>query len=214
MSLFSALALSVVLLSANAPSEQSAAQWNGRELIYDDGPFTYGFRFRVDAPIRVTSLGVFDRFSNGLFTSHTVALWPVAGGEPLRSIVVPAGTAASLVDRFRYMPIDELLLPAGQEYVVAAADIGDSRDAYAYQAQQFATPPGITWLAPREIYTPDRMLHFPTLEQDFATLGFAGFGANFRFVPVPEPTSMALAAVVLAGHALAGRRRNSDWPES
>ncbi len=183
-----------LLVSSVSLAEQPAVQWSKGESTYGgDGPFTLGFRFRVKSPILVTSLGAFDAQGDGLNVAHTVAIWSTLGGDPLRSVAVPAGNAAPLSGVFRYTPIAPLMLMAGAEYVVGASDFGIHMDDYGSRSQGFVSAREIAWLAARETYTPAGGLDFPTIEGTFSFSGYAWFGGNFRFIPIPEANSTGIA---------------------
>ena len=62
--------------------------------------------------IGITQLGVFDSGGDGLANPHDIGLWAL-DGTLLASTTIPAGTAAPLVDGYRYMPITPVWIPAG-----------------------------------------------------------------------------------------------------
>lgn len=89
----------------------------------EPAPFggTLGWTFLHDGPgytIHLTKLGVVDGAGDGLDASHRVGLWTLDGAL-LASATVPAGTAASLEDGYRYVPVGPVELMPGA-YVVGA----------------------------------------------------------------------------------------------
>ena len=79
--------------------------------------------------IAITALGVYDYGGDGLTNSHAVGIWS-NDGTLLASTVIPAGTAAPLIDGYRYSSITPVLYStsifrnAGSlqwQYIVAAA---------------------------------------------------------------------------------------------
>ncbi len=96
--------------------------------------FSQGSIFHSD-DIWVTQLGVFDANGDGLANSHAVGIW-TANGTLLASTTIPAGTAAPLVDGYRYMPIAPVLFSraalanTANQYDVIAAEYsaGDADD--------------------------------------------------------------------------------------
>lgn len=194
------LALAAPAFAASVP----AIDWSGdTEQTYTDGPFTIGYRFRVNpaSDIVVTSLGAYDMGRDGLAASHQVAIWRVDGFRLFRT-TVPGGTAADLVGHFRYVPITPTTLLAGQEYVVAAANYGEGYDPYCWDPTTISISPDITYLHSRDRFGSTEVIPFPTGEQNFATYGY--FGGSFQYEIVPAPGGVGL---VLAGVALATRRR-------
>jgi len=70
------------------------------------------------AGIEVFQLGVFDFGTNGLAAAHTVTLF--TNQTAIASVTVPAGTAAPLINAFRFAPLGApLYLPAGNYSIVA-----------------------------------------------------------------------------------------------
>jgi autotransporter-associated beta strand protein len=69
--------------------------------------------------IEVFQLGFFDYQGDGLATAHTVTLFNSAA-TPIASVTVPAGTAAPLINAFRFAPLGTpLYLPAGNYSLLA-----------------------------------------------------------------------------------------------
>jgi hypothetical protein len=189
---FCPLICTLLLFTSPARAEQAAAilipgvtesNWNS------DGPFTFGFAFRVNRPIKITAAGVYDSFDDGLINSHDLALWTI-GGSQLFSATVPAGASSPLVDRFRYVATDDWILEPNMDYVVAAANFGLNSDHYLATAPVPQNSNLITLFASRSLYTPSGGLAFPTTIEPFSRP--AWFGANFRFVEVPETTALCL----------------------
>ncbi len=86
----------------------------------DNGPgLNIGDTFTVSgAGIEVFQLGAFDWQGDGLAASHVVTLFH--NQTPLASVTVPAGTAATLLQGFRFQPLTTpIYLPAGHYGVVA-----------------------------------------------------------------------------------------------
>lgn len=102
------------------------------------GAHDIGHSFDVtEAGISITELGVWDAKADGLAAAHTVTLFsldrvgagakavPVPGG----SVVVPAGTTASLEDGFRFAALAQPLTLAPGHYAVIAYGL-DKDDPY------------------------------------------------------------------------------------
>ncbi|MBW2109346.1 MAG: hypothetical protein JRI36_11885 [Deltaproteobacteria bacterium] len=91
--------------------------------------YTNGFEFSVDTNVIVTALGIYDDGNDGLAWTHQVGIWDITNpGTPIISDTVPAGTAATLVDNYRYIAIPEASRPtllAGHTYRIGGETWGD-----------------------------------------------------------------------------------------
>jgi len=162
---------------------------------------TEGWRFTANSDIQVMRLGVWDLFSDGLNASHDIGLWD-ASGNLLASATVPGGTAAALINDFRYVSITPVALDAGHDYLIGALYVPSPMDDYLGGASgnTFTSDPRITWRnRARYSATAGAALTFPS-----ETAPFAGaFGPNFTLTP--EPATLSLLA--LGGLALLLRRK-------
>jgi hypothetical protein len=200
------LSLALLLLmgflahSANAANnEQSAAVFSpgALEHAWTDGPFTMGFKFRVNQPIAITAVGVFDDGNNGLAAPHAVRLWD-ALRTPIYTTTVPAGVAAPLTDRFRYVSIAPIVLPVNSEFMIAAANYGGTTDPYLAIDAVPQSSSRITLYDSHYSYAPAGNLVFPNIGISYTFPSH--FGANFRFVAVPEPSGILLSMAVAIGY--------------
>src|SRR5437667_671283 len=88
---------------------------------------TLGYEFTPSSPLLVYSFGFADLPSadvpsvgDGLEQPRFVGLWD-SNGVLLTSVIVPGGTTARLMDRFRYQDVPTpITLAAGQTYVLGA----------------------------------------------------------------------------------------------
>ncbi len=142
-------------------------------------------------PVAITQLGVFDSGGDGLANPHQVGFWR-ADGTLLASATVPAGTEASLVDGYRYVPIAPVVVnPIGAGYLIVAAQYSaeDADDLVTSRISQFA--PGVT-LRPLGRYGLGSDLPFPNLHTTPITpeypVGPVFYEANFQFTVIPEPS--------------------------
>jgi hypothetical protein len=79
---------------------------------------TLGYAFTVSSPVTVTNLGLFDFGNDGLNTSHAVTIWTSTGTQLVQT-TIPAGTAGTLIDGFRYVDIEPFILAPGT-YTIGA----------------------------------------------------------------------------------------------
>ncbi len=135
--------------------------------------------------IAVTQLGVFDQGGDGLVNAHAVGIW-AADGTLLASTTIPAGTVATLVDGYRYMPISPVLIPPGASpipnpfrFLVAAEYSAGDVDDLVSPIRVF----GSGYTQPVSATSYDGSL----------SQGFYGLGAGLPFpsqhLPVPEGSS-------------------------
>lgn len=107
--------------------------------------------------------------------------------------IVPAGTAGSLIDGFRYVSLLSSVMLAAGDYVIGGYS-QNSSDSYAYAASGITTAAGVT-------YTGDRQGNgnaMPTLSGGSNGM----FGPNFQFgdgsvAPVPESSSTFVLLLLL-----------------
>lgn len=179
------------------------------------GTGVYGWQFTAQSSLQISSLGLYDDAGNlaggfpgnGLLESHDIAIWDVSDpSSPLVSSIIPAGTVAPLENGFRYVTISPLDLLAGHDYVIAATYATHDWTTGAYNNPGFTVTvaPEITFEGYRSIATTG--LAYPdSLTPDV----YYGFGPNFTFTVVPEPTLLAitgLAAAMLFGSSKMLRR--------
>jgi hypothetical protein len=122
---FFMLALMAVVVPSASRADTVAVSFTGGTQSQPHN-LTLGWSFTVSSPISVTQLGLWDgpgpgtggSVGDGFGSAHDVTLWTSAGSA-LVSANVPAGTAATLVDGFRYISIAPMLLLPGT-YVISA----------------------------------------------------------------------------------------------
>ena len=80
---------------------------------------TAGWKFKVNLPIEVTHLGLYDWQANGFQLSYPVGMWN-EGGSLIASTTIASGTGSPYLDGFRYQAVQGLppILTPGQIYTV------------------------------------------------------------------------------------------------
>lgn len=159
-----------------------------------------GWYFTVDSNTVVSSLGQWDKGDDGLQSSSYVSIWN-ASNQLLTSATIAAG-AGTLHDHYRYADVADIVLTPGQVYSISATFTGQvAMSNYAGYGM-----------------TPDAHLNViasgwnPTGNMSLNSMGSASIaylGPNFEIGAndVPEPGSLALLGLGIAGFAAARRRK-------
>jgi len=184
-----ARALPMPAISITGPNVASAAS-----------AYTFGYEFTADANLQVTALGVFDSSGDGLGMAYEVGVWN-SSAVLLDSVVVPAGTSATLISGFRYQDLSTaialtngasyrigVLVPANQELVNAA-------DSVVTNSITINTP---------DLFTLGTNLSYPSTLS--GTTGRKYLTANMLLVP--EPSAVLLVGSGILALAGAATRRN------
>jgi hypothetical protein len=170
---------------------------------YSGGLYTLGFAFTVNSNSTITSLGVYDSGADGLNSRGEVGLWDTAGNL-LASTTVPAGTVGELDGLFRYVNISGFNLIAGTQYIIGAFTTDLASSLGTGQGGTGSIDANVNVIVDR-FSNFNSTFSFPDTSNGLA--GGAWLGANFRTGTVPEPGTLALLGLGLAGFAAARRRK-------
>ena len=177
------------------------------DFEFDGSPWTLGWKFTVNAPYAVESLGVYDSGQDGLAGSAQVGLWSASGGDLIVQATVPEGTTGQLDGLFRFTPIAPTILNPGTEYIVGSYLSGEL--ATSLFGGNGTVDPLVTVIDVR--YSPfgSASFVFPG-ETDPGTEGAAFLGGNFRgnVAPVPLPAAVWLFGSGVAWLVAIVRRRS------
>lgn len=213
--------------SAQARASQVALDFTSVSGSLADGNSrVIGWEFTVgDAPIWVTSLGVYDHDADGLASDHTVAIYEMDTQQLIVSTTVVQGASADLTGLYRSNAVTPTKLDPNTAYVAAATWPGTGGGAHGFGDPWVWYPdlevngnprfagimglvvdPAIT-IGNRARADLSSTLGFPDdyIEENYRTLFV---GPNFEFSLVPEPASAVLLAI--AAPLLSRRRRRAS----
>lgn len=193
-----------VIAIANTAHGAAIAVTDPGTAPFDGGSFTLGWQFTANQDITVTDLGIYDDNGDGLAGQADIAIFTNAG-VALVNTSLSAGAGTPLIDGFRYGSVAPTALTAGTTYVIASYLDDTYLDFDPSFSPVFSVDPAIT-LDNVARYLGAGSLVFPT-ESSLSDRAYVGPNFLFAAVAVPEPGTLALFGLGLAGLAAARRRK-------
>ena len=162
----------------------------------DPLPNTVGWEFTLASPVTVTSLGFYDYDDDGLVNDHDVSIWDSSKNVVVSATVTNSGSSDA---GYVWESVTPVTLSAGT-YRIGAAIYGD--DYYYSGASSVITETPITYSG--GVYAVGGFDYPENLSSNNGR-----FGPNFTITAVPEPGSMLLLGMGVAG-LMALRRNKTD----
>jgi hypothetical protein len=168
------------------------------------GTFNYsgslGWYFSVNSNTVVSSLGQWDNADNGLQSNSYVGIWN-ASNQLLTSATIVAGTG-TLHDHYRYADIADIVLTPGQVYAISATFYGPV--AISNYAGYSMTPDAHVNVIASGWNGSGNM---PLNSMGSPSIAYLGPNFEIGSNDVPEPGSLALLGLGIAGFAAVRRRK-------
>jgi len=200
------LAALTLLMSLFTPAPVSAGpftpavEYSTSSTLFDDRPFTLGYKFSTSVSLDINALAY---WVDGKGHNHQVGIWDATGNLLASTTVLSTDVVQG---HFQYHTIADLFLAPGT-YTIGGEFLGNF-DPFPSDANGVVTIPGYKYVT--DEYNLGSGLNFPT-NSTGGTYGDNGIlVADFSIAEVPEPATLTLFALGIAGMAGYGWRRRKQ----
>jgi hypothetical protein len=211
------LALSIGLVAlASTPSDAASLTpaFSPANGISSGGPASIyisastGVNFTPQSDLLVEAIGAYDTEGDSLTNRWEVAIYAAEPREQLRIALVPTEkTESTRVGEFRYIPIAPLRLTAGVVYQIASYNFGREENRQGVPGESSFNVGASADIEVIGAFWHNRVNLGHVSFAEYAH-GIYRFGGSFLYRAIPEPTSLALVAM-LAGCGLLRHRSNN-----
>jgi hypothetical protein len=200
-----------ISLLACSVSAIPIVDFDGGSTEFGGGDFSAGFTFSITGSQTVNGLSWWDEAGDGLASDHEVGLWSLGGALLASTTITNASTSEASISGFGNWMIESiagLTLGAG-DYVVGGVQTNSiGGDLYRTNATAIAVS-GVVFGDAVENTSSGLTLVMP--DQLVSSVNDGAWGPNVHFssVTVPEPTSLALLGIGLAGLCFTRKKKIS-----
>jgi hypothetical protein len=195
-SLVTAMVITVGMVVSTRADETAVAFDDSTIGVGGGGSAVYGWQFSTLSDIQISALGLYDFFrGDGLASQHPIGIWDVSNpSQPLVTAVIPAGSLTPIVQDFRYVNVEAVILPAGHDYAIGALYMSDDDTVGALNAPNWllTVGPGLQFGGYRYGGLSSNILTFP---ETYLASEQETFGPNFTYTVVPEPDVLSLLCI-------------------
>lgn len=206
--MFTKFLTGICLLLGVVASASALEMYGFTTANYLSGPgdFAQSTLVQTNNNIWIEQIGIWDLNGDGLAENHGFRIIDVTNNVDLFNGIITAGTGV-LLNGFRYIDIADIFVNAGVQIAVLSDNRMDDNntDLMGYNITGLVFDPAFTHIASTYSYNGTDVNTFP-FPQNFSIAPVI-VGANLLVSVVPEPASLALLGLGLAGLGFSRRKK-------